>query len=274
MKNAGAKCRSAVMAGIFYPEEQKAARDALTGLGLGQGPMGCAQAILAPHAGWDISGTVAAAAFNAAMERKPDTVVMLGPIHGAHETGIYLSDSDSFQTPVGDLPVDTELCEELSSCSTLMRVNDIPHLYEHSIEVLLPLVKYCFPDAVLVPILVGGNGAAAAAALPLALDLVFASRMDTTLFVVSTNLSDHLEDEISRAQGAEFLRLVEGLDRDGILEGLAAGRISACGAACAAALLGCRSLSGCGARTVARASSGGARSDDPRTVHYAAVAFG
>jgi AmmeMemoRadiSam system protein B len=44
--------------------------------------------------------------------------------------------------PLGDLPVDRESGEELASCSTIFEINDMPHLREFSIEVLLPFAKY------------------------------------------------------------------------------------------------------------------------------------
>ncbi len=266
------------MAGVFYPEERAEVEAALDGFGVRAGHGGLARAIIAPHAGWDISGKITAAAFAAAAGREPSTVVVLGPIHERREEGIFLSDSDSFETPLGDLPVDLELCEELGTCGTCFVTNDIPHLAEHSIEILLPFVKRCFPDASLVPVLVAGERPSSAAALSRALDLVFAPIAETTLFIVSTNLSGHLEAPSSRAQADAFLNLLLEEDRDGIFAGLEAGTVSACGAAACAALLGTRLLSGRKQRLVAASSSADAVFPEGplpsrKSVHYAAVAF-
>lgn len=273
MGNEIERCRAAVMAGIFYPDDGEAAANVLRGYGLRRGEGGWARAIMAPHAGWDLSGRVAAAAFGAAGARQVDTVVLLGPIHDGRDQGIFLSDSDFFDTPLGKLTVDAELCDEIASCSTLMELNDLPHLYEHSLDVQLPLVKFCLPDAAILPILIGGNSGAAAEALSRALDLVFAQRRESTLFVVSTNLSRHLVERTSQAQGEEFLRLVSGGDREGLLRGMRDGTLSACGASCAAALLGCGLFADETARIISRTSSRGGTAEDPETVHYAALAI-
>lgn len=92
MGNEIERCRAAVMAGIFYPDDRETAESVLRGYGLRRGEGGSARAVMAPHAGWDLSGRVAAAAFGAAGARQVDTVVLLGPIHDGREQGILLSD--------------------------------------------------------------------------------------------------------------------------------------------------------------------------------------
>lgn len=269
----GLRRRANVMAGVFYPEERKEAEAALDGFSVHAGHGGLARAIIAPHAGWDISGKIAAAAFTAAAGRDPSTVVILGPIHERDEEGIILSDSGSFETPLGDIPVDLELCEEFETCGTCFVTNDIPHLAEHSIEILLPFVKRCFPDASLVPVLIGGARPSSASALSRGLDLVFGPIADTTLFIVSTNLCDHLEAASSRVHADAFLKLLLEGDRDGIFSALETGKISACGAVACAALLGTRTIANRRPRLVAETSSSEKGGEARKSVHYAAVAF-
>jgi hypothetical protein len=57
--------------------------------------------------------------------------------------GLFYSDSAFFDAPLGKLPVDQEFSAELESSCTLFEMNGIPHLTEHFLEVLLPLVKFC-----------------------------------------------------------------------------------------------------------------------------------
>jgi AmmeMemoRadiSam system protein B len=204
------KIRSPVVGGLFYPENKKEAVRHILSFGLERGKGGCAQAIIAPHGAWAISGKTAAEAFSAAAGRLKNadgtkgisTVVLLGIIHKHCEEGLYLSDSFQFKTPLGNLPVDQELSEELCSCSTLFQVNDIPHLEEHSVEVLLPFVKYCFPEADIVPVLMRGSRPSLVSGLARSLRIVFDSLKEETLFVLSMNLSsDKSENEaVSRAE--------------------------------------------------------------------------
>ncbi|MDR1903650.1 MAG: AmmeMemoRadiSam system protein B [Treponema sp.] len=51
------------------------------------------------------------------------------------------------------------------------------HLTEHSLEVLLPLVKCCFPSAEIVPVLMGGSRQSLISVLARTLNLVLETRM-------------------------------------------------------------------------------------------------
>jgi len=277
LQNTQVKRRSNVMAGIFYPENEPEVTAALDSFGLRNGQTsrdGQAAAILAPHAGWDLSGIIAGAAFAAARGRKISTVVLLGPIHDGREEGVFLSDSAFFETPLGDIAVDASLNEELESCSTALAINDIPHLYEHSLEVLLPFVKYCFPDAALVPILTGGYRSSLVSGLSRALDVVFGHRAASTLFIVSSNLSEHPQDALAQSQADLFLSLISGKDPEPLLEKTRRKELSACGIAAVAALIGSRLAAGWNHRVVSAASVPVLNAQAPRAVRYAGIAFG
>lgn len=232
------------MDGLFYPEEPKVLQAQIRSWGIdadsrrgGQGGI-----ILAPHGAWELTGKIAGAAFASVMGRNKSTagagrVVLLGPVHRDSRSGIYLSDSAYFETPLGSIPVDRRLTRELESCSTLFEINDAPHLAEHSLEVLLPLVKYCFPAAEIVPILAGGSRPSLISVLARTLNLVLKSRMKRTLLVVSTNLSANKDPEKARSEADEVIRLLRNKDPQEFLAGLKKGRLSACGAPILAGLL-------------------------------------
>ncbi|GAB1484036.1 AmmeMemoRadiSam system protein B [Treponema sp.] len=260
------------MAGIFYPESASETNAALDAFSLYEGEGEQARAIIAPHASWEISGRTAAMAFKAAAGRDISRVVIIGPLHERSEEGIFLSDSTAFETPLGDIVIDTELSEELGSCGTNFVINDIPHLSEHSIEILLPFIKRCFPRALLVPILLSGSKPSLVSSLARGFDFVFAPIIDSVLFVISSNLSDHLEAAKSHSHSDTFLKLALDNDRDGILSALDASEISACGAAPCAALLGTQ-LMRCGKRIVAESSSSDKDDEESKLVRYAAIAY-
>ncbi len=266
------------MAGIFYPEIAAELEQAIAmhRSAASTTPARLAKAIIAPHAGWAYAGDLVASAFRAAEGRKISTVVMLGPVHRAREEGIFLSESDSFGTPIGPVKVDLDLCAEIESCGTSFVVNDIPHLEEHSIEVLLPFVKSFFPKASIVPILVGGSSMPLVKSLARSLDVVIAPLLDETLLVVSTNLSDHLAEERAQAHADAFLDYLFRKDGEGLLRAQAEQRISGCG------VVPCAALSECAFLAMSRMEVlGRTRSSDRRTeakperdvVQYGALAF-
>jgi AmmeMemoRadiSam system protein B len=266
-----------MVAGLFYPDEGLAVEDKLRSFGLEKDRGGAATAIIAPHGAWDISGAVAGRAFSAAAGRTSlgspvSLVVLLGCLHDAAAEGLFLSDSHYFETPLGNLPVNAELCEELGSCSTLFEVNDIPHLREHTLEVLLPLVKFCFPQAAIVPILMGGSRPSLISVLARALRIVFEPLMGETLIVVSANLSKNTDEGTSRSQAEECVRLLEAGETGRFISSLYNGRISICGGGVVAALLESGLLAGKAGKLVSGPLIK-AIGEENKSVYYGGIAF-
>ncbi|MCL2720854.1 MAG: AmmeMemoRadiSam system protein B [Treponema sp.] len=232
------RIRSSVGAGLFYPEERKEILDYLRSFGLEEEKGGFAKAIIAPHGAWSYSGSLAAEAFQSAMGRSRDIkrVVLLGPIHDKREKGLFLSNSHSFHTPLGNIPVDQELSEEFEFQGNFFEINDIPHLSEHSIEILLPFVKYCFPYASIVPILMGQPKAQYIYDLAQALRAVITPVLDETLIVVSCNLSSNVDKEAAQLSAQEVISLFSEKNSPALAAAILDGRLNACGGALAASL--------------------------------------
>jgi len=270
------RVRSPIVDGLFYPEDSEGVLSYVRGIGLRQGRGDLARAIVAPHGAWEISGSLAGAAFASAAGRngqgKLARVVVMGSIHDTKEDGIFLSNSDSFQTPLGDIPVDQEATGWLEAYSPAIRIDDIPHLHEHSIEVLLPFVKYFFPQASIVPILMGGNDKRQVDILANALQAVFAPIMDETLMAVSFNMKARPDSRDGLGEVEECM----GLFREGKLRRLQAvfdgGRITGYGCALVNALIRSTLLDGSRPR-LASESLLSARDRKDETVYYGAFSF-
>jgi AmmeMemoRadiSam system protein B len=269
-----ARGRASVVAGLFYPDLPETTEGLIRSYGLAPGQGGKAAAIIAPHGAWELSGAVAGAAFSAAAGRGPELsyVVILGITHAVAGAGIFLSDSRYFETPLGKLPVARDLSSALASCSTLIEINDIPHLREHSVEVLLPFVKYCFPRTAIIPILMEGFRPSLISALAKALTIVFSPLAEETLFVVSANLSKHNDEELSFSQARDCLELLREQRSAEFTSALCEGRISPCGGSMAAALLESGLLAGKTAQVVSPTLVR-AQGEDDKIVYYGGLAF-
>ena len=246
-------------------------------IGLEKGKGGQAKAIIAPHGAWEISGSLAGAAFASAAARagkkSPSRAVIMGPIHDIRENGLFLSNSHSFQTPLGDILVDQKTNKKLQSYGDIFEVNDIPHLHEHSIEVLLPFVKYCFPDTPIVPILAGGPREQYAAPLSQSLRAVFEPFMEDTLFIISLNLAVHPDETAALSMAREAQELFREGRRDELNLALQDGRIAGCGGTLLAALL-CSGLLDTARASLASETLLSARGENDRMVYYGAFSFG
>jgi len=198
-------------------------------------------------------------------------VVILGPIHDEREDGLFLSNSHSFNTPLGNILVDQEITEELETCGSFFEIDDIPHLGEHSIEILLPFVKYCFPNASIVPILMGQPSARYIKDLAITLKTVITPVLDETLIVVSCNLSSNNDKTTARLLAEECLRLFSEKNAPALASAVLDGRINACGGGLVVGLIESGLLDG--KRSFNCAANMASAESAENTVFYSAVSF-
>lgn len=124
----------------WYPLGGQEIRDSwTTWLGESFGKAG-ARAAIAPHAGWNFSGSLAALAV--ASLAAAETIVVVGG-HLPPGYSVVSATEDAYETPLGALVLDRELRDELGKIMPLApdRTGD------NTVEVLLPLVALAQPGA-------------------------------------------------------------------------------------------------------------------------------
>lgn len=116
------------------------------------------RSIICPHAGYEYSGNVAAAAFSLVKPNMFKRVVILAPTHYDSFEGVALpSDTYEFYKNVlGVMSLDKEMLKKLAQEKSLFSYNDRAHELEHAVNVLLPFIQTsCGYDCKLVPLLIG-----------------------------------------------------------------------------------------------------------------------
>jgi len=100
---------------------------------------------VSPHAGYMYSGPVAAHLYSAlASDGVPETVVILGPNHYGVGTGISAMVEGVWQTPFGEVEVDSAVAKRICKNSGIIDIDDSAHINEHSVEVQLPFLQYVY----------------------------------------------------------------------------------------------------------------------------------
>jgi AmmeMemoRadiSam system protein B len=104
-----------------------------------------ALAAIAPHAGWYFSGEPAALAVSS-LGKEAETIAVIG---GHLPTGmpILLAGEDGVKTPFGVMKIDRELREEFSKHAPVFNSVKPDRYQDNTVEILLPMVRYFFPDA-------------------------------------------------------------------------------------------------------------------------------
>ncbi len=108
-----------------------------------------------PHAGWQCSGEVAAQTLYCLAQRsQPASCILFGADHtGVWQNSLY--PEGIWETPLGPVDIDEEWASVLlREIPDLITSNPEAHNREHSIEVLVPMVKYLWPDITIVPVIV------------------------------------------------------------------------------------------------------------------------
>jgi len=151
--------RRPAVAGSFYPrgaeETRRLIEECLAGAPsppAGKRPVGG----IVPHAGWVFSGPTAARVFHSLSgPLRPRTFVLFGAVHvwGVPRPALYAG--EPWWTPLGPVEVDLELARDLGEAAGEHVIqDDEAHDREHSLEVQVPFLRFLFPEARIVPILV------------------------------------------------------------------------------------------------------------------------
>jgi len=184
------RVRSPARAGQWYQRSRSAlARqvDSLLERAPTRSVSGHLVALIEPHAGYTYSGIPAAVGFKLLRGTTYKRVILLGVAHTMRLTGCSLPNYTHYRTPLGEVPLDREVCDALLKSRPFRDVTRA-HVREHSIEAELPFLQRTLSDFSIVPILVGeisdADRAKAAEALRGLLD-------DETLIVVSSDFTHY-----------------------------------------------------------------------------------
>jgi MEMO1 family protein len=147
-------------------------------------------ALIAPHAGYDYSGDVAASAFNQLdPAARYDNVFVIGSSHHVSFEGASVYCDGNFITPLGTVKVNMELGRELCRRRGVFSNRTDAHTDEHSLEVQLPFLQYRFGEKLrIVPIVLGTQTPEICRKIADVLKPYFTSK---NLFVISTDFSHY-----------------------------------------------------------------------------------
>jgi AmmeMemoRadiSam system protein B/AmmeMemoRadiSam system protein A len=272
------RVRKAAVAGSFYPDDPEQLRASLNTM-LAQvdapAPPGRPLLIVAPHAGYMFSGTVAAHGYKLLLERPIKTVVVISPSHIEHFSHIAVFDGDAYETPLGTIAVDKTLVEAIVSADPLIKKSSRGHVQsasrgEHAIEVQLPFLQAVLPGCAIVPIVMGDQRWEFCSALGQAL-APLAAREDI-VFVASSDLSHFHPDGVARAKDALFLERLAAMDAKDLYHAVESESCEACGAGpIIAGIIAASSAAACECRILSTANSGDVTGDPSQVVGYAAA---
>jgi len=262
--------RQAAVAGMFYPGGTKALRreveDLLpTGEELVEGV-----GVVVPHAGYLYSGKVAGAVY--ARLQSPETCVIVGPNHSGLGAGAAVMTSGTWETPLGEAAVDTELARAILDRSRVLEEDDRAHRKEHSIEVQLPFLQLLFPKVPFVPICLFSHEYGVCRDVGEAMGGAIQASGKRVLLVASTDMSHYVSQEMAEQKDRMVIEAIVNLDPERLHTTVLRERISMCGFhPTTAMLIAAKALGGTRAELIRYATSGDVTKNYNSVVGYAGL---
>jgi hypothetical protein len=272
--------RQPAVAGLFYPGDADELARTVDGLlqdAAEYGVEGSVVSGVVPHAGYAYSGRVAASFYRILEGREYDLVFLVCPSHHVAFRGFSVFGGDAYETPLGEVPVATDVCRRLTDSDPDASFVPAAHSDEHAIEVQLPFLQRVLPEGFeIVPIVVG-NATEDQLAFMAELMLAEASGR-RTLVIASSDLSHYPPDSLAREVDRETVDCYLEGDPGAMLyrtlyEPMPPGVSTfACGGVAMALVLSYdRIYPGVGTGVIEMANSADAGADPSEVVGYAAI---
>ena len=267
--------REPAVAGRFYPAgAAEIARELPAYLPEGRVETTAAIGCVVPHAGWMYSGHVAGAVY--ARLRLPRRMIILCPRHFAMGQPLAVNLKGAWRTPLGDVPIDSELADALQRACPILRDDNVAHAAEHSLEVQLPFLQHFVPDFQFVPVALGTDRYQAFEDLGNAIAEVVtqakAAGSGDILIVASSDMNHYESDPVTRVKDQKAIAQILEMDPRGLYDTVRRERITMCGyGPTTAMLVAAKKLGATHAELVRYATSGDVSGDYIRVVGYAGM---
>jgi MEMO1 family protein len=267
--------RRPAVAGSFYPADpqvlSRQVQDFLSRAEKEEIP-GEIIALISPHAGFMYSGQVAAQAFKLVQGMKFDAVVVVAPSHRTHFQGASIYDRGGYETPLGLIPVDKDLCRRILEGSDSLRFIPQGHSQEHSLEVQLPFLQEALGKFNLVPIVISDQGFPTCQKIGQA--IAHGVRGKKALLVASTDLSHFHPYDRAVQLDRILLEDIRAFDPQKLAKDLDTGKGEACGGGpVMAVMVASRELGANRSKVLNYRNSGDVTGDRSGVVGYAAAVF-
>jgi AmmeMemoRadiSam system protein B/AmmeMemoRadiSam system protein A len=278
-----ATVRPAAFAGTWYPGDPDDIRSTVDNfLAATKLIDGAPVALIVPHAGYAYSGQVAAAGFKQLAQGTYDVAVIIGADHAEPISDpIAVYPDGGFETPLGVVPVDTDLAQALIAADSRIKADPAAHAGEHVVEIELPFLQRVCPGCRIVPVLIGTDDPATVAALGDTLAKVLPGRR--AVMIASSDLSHYPAYADAVTVDRDTLNAIETGDpaavRSTIASSMARGTgglaTCACGESAVLAVMQAAKQLGADTVSVLRYANSGdvAGADRNQVVGYGAVMF-
>ena len=229
--------------------------------------------IVSPHAGYVYSGAVAANGYYETSSMNFDRIVMIGPNHYGIGTGLATVRNGIWETPLGEVEVDSELASQIAENSGILDFDDLAHSRDHCLEVQLPFLQYIKKNQFkIVPIIMIMQDKVTASEI--GESIASSTRNLNTLLIASSDFTHYEPNDEAYRKDDELIKAILSLDISNFYSTFERLNISACGyGAIASIMTAAKSLGATKGELLRYATSGDVMGDINNVVGYASIIF-
>lgn len=273
--------RTPAVAGMFYPDQKNELGSVidecfLHKYGPGKKPPADTKekifGVICPHAGYMYSGPVAANSYYLISSYHPDLVIILGPNHWGIGCNVAVMKDGVWQTPLGQVEVDSDAVANLSKISDAIELDFFSHTKDHSLEVQVPMLQKIYSRFKILPIILIDQSYEMAKKLGPAVAKI--AKTKKTMIVGSSDFTHYEPNDYAHTQDEALIEPILRLDLDGFYDVLKRKNVSACGyGAMATTMVACKELGATEGRLLRYATSGDIAGEKSSVVGYASICF-
>ena len=183
---------------------------------------------IVPHAGYKYSGCESIHFFEILHQDFKvffDTIFILNPNHHGYGPEIAIDDNDSWDTPLGNVPLDIEMINALA-----FPVSSDAHKFEHSGEVILPfLQKFLDYDFKIVPISYLRQDPEQSIEIADRIIEVNKIQNKKILLIASSDFSHYVTPEVGEKKDKKIIETILKLDVEGVFNEINKTNATVCG---------------------------------------------
>jgi len=274
--------RTPAVAGMFYPKETEKLKSLvndcfLSNYGPGKIPPTDSKkkiyGVICPHAGYVYSGPIACHSFYAISSNPIELFIIVGPNHWGIGRNVASMKDCSWETPLGNVEVDSQAAQELADISELIELDFFSHTKEHSLEVQVPILQEVFSNKFkILPIAMIDQTQNTAVELGRCIAKI--TKKNNAMIIGSSDFTHYEENDFAHKQDMALIEPILNLDLETFYEVLNSKKITACGyGAIATTMVACKELGATKGELLKYATSGDVMGDKSSVVGYGSIIF-
>lgn len=273
--------RTPAVAGMFYPNEKKELKKVikecfLHNFGPGKIPPSNIKkkifGVICPHAGYVYSGPIACNSFYEISSDLPSLFIIIGPNHWGIGSNVATMIDIKWETPLGEVEVDSEIAEEISKLTDVIEIDNFSHSREHSLEVQIPMLQEIAANFKIVPIALINQSKEIAIKVGTAVAKI--AQKNKVMIIGSSDFTHYESNEFAHEQDSALIEPILELDVDRFYDVLHKRDISACGyGAIASTMIACKEIGATKGELLKYATSGDISGDKSSVVGYGSIIF-